>query len=357
MTPFRVGLSAGFLKPDGSPAYPDFELAPLTRESGIELVKMRNGDDIAPHDVAALDALILLGERFRRDSIDAGSRLALIARFGVGYDTVDVAACTANAIAVTITPDGVRRPVAVSVIALLLALTGRMFDKDRLTRLGPAGFAQRSGYMGTGLVGRVLGLVGIGNIGAEVVRLAKPFDMTIVAHDPYADPAAARALGIRLVDLDEVFRISDFISLHCPLTQATRHLVDARRLALMKQGAYLINTARGPVIDQRALTAALRERRIAGAGLDVFDPEPPAPDEALLTLDNVILAPHALCHTDQCFAGIGASCVASALAVRAGRVPQTLVDAAVADNPAFTAKLARYVQQFKDRHAESPAKN
>jgi phosphoglycerate dehydrogenase-like enzyme len=347
MPQFRVGLSAGFLRPDGPPAYPDFDLTPLTGDVGAELVMMGNGSEIAPRDVAELDALILLGEKFRRDSIDAGNRLALVARFGVGYDTVDVAACSKNAIAVTITPDGVRRPVAVSVIALLLALTGRLFDKDRLTRLGPDGFAQRSAYMGTGLVGRTFGLVGIGNIGAEVVRLARPFGMAIAAHDPYADPAVTRELGIRLVDLDELFRISDFISLHCPLSSDTRHLVDAHRLGLMKPSAYLINTARGPVVDQQALTAALSERRIAGAGLDVFDPEPPAADDPLLTLDNVILAPHALCHTDQCFAGIGAACVAAATAVRQGRVPQTLVDPGVVDNPAFTAKLAAYAQRFQ----------
>jgi len=345
LTRFRVGLSAGFLKSDGRPAYPDFDLAPLTSDVGVELVMLRNGSEIAPRDVAELDALILLGENFSRDSIDAGNRLALVARFGVGYDTVDVAACSKNAIAVTITPDGVRRPVAVSVLALLLALTGRMFDKDRLTRLGPDGFARRSAYMGTGLVGRTFGLVGIGNIGAEVVRLAKPFGMTIVAHDPFADPVVAHELGIRLVELDELFRISDFISLHCPLTPDTRHLVDARRLGLMKSGAYLINTARGPVVDQQALTAALRERRIAGAGLDVFDPEPPAADDPLLALDNVVLAPHALCHTDQCFAGIGAACVAAATAVRQGRVPETLVDPGVVDNPTFTAKLAAYARR------------
>jgi phosphoglycerate dehydrogenase-like enzyme len=342
MSRFRIALSGDFKKPDGSPAFPDFDLAPLEQNPAVEYRFLRTNGVIQAADLEGYDALILLIPRIEPESFPKDGRLAIIARFGVGYDAVNVQACTANGCALVITPDGVRRPVAVSVIALLLALTGRMFDKDRLTRLGPAGFAQRSSYMGTGLVGRTFGLVGLGNIGAEVVRLAQPFDMTILAHDPWADPGVVRELGIRLVELDELFRISDFISLHCPLTAETRHLVDARRLGLMKPSAYLINTARGPVVDQCALAAALSERRIAGAGLDVFDPEPPAADDPLLGLDNVILAPHALCHTDQCFAGIGASCVAAAMAVRSGRAPQTLVDPAVMDNPDFNAKLAAY---------------
>jgi phosphoglycerate dehydrogenase-like enzyme len=340
MRAFRVGLSAAFHKADGSPAYPDFDLNPLLQDRGIELVRMRNGDVLTAQDVSKLDALVLLSERFPCTAIHREGRLALIARFGVGFDTVDVQACREHAIAVTITPDGVRRPVAVSVVAFLLALTGRMFDKDRLTRMGPSGFAQKSAYMGAGLVGRTFGLVGIGNIGAETARLLAPFGMRLVAHDPFADAAQSAELGLTLLELDELFRQSDFISLHCPLTEQTRHLVNARRLALMKPSAYLINTARGPIIDQQALTAVLRERRIAGAGLDVFDPEPPQADDPLLTLDNVVLAPHALCHTDQCFAGIGASCVAAVQAVRAGRIPANLVDRSVADSPGFLDKLA-----------------
>ena len=340
MGDFRIGLSAGFQKPDGAPAYPDFDLTPLVADRRITLVKLSNRNAIAPADIADIDALILLGEDFPRAAIGAESRLALVARFGVGFDQVDIEACTQNGIAVTITPDGVRRPVAVSVVAFLLALTGRMFDKDRLTRMGPPGFAKKSAFMGTGLVGRTMGFVGIGNIGAETARLVQPFGMRLVAHDPFADPALARELGIALIDLDELFQVSDFISLHCPLNDDTRHLVNERRLNMMKPTAYLINTARGPIIDQAALTRALQQHRIAGAGLDVFDPEPPAADDPLLTLDNVILAPHALCHTDQCFAGIGASCVAATMAVIEGRTPDGLVDRAVATHPSFIAKLA-----------------
>jgi phosphoglycerate dehydrogenase-like enzyme len=344
MSSFRVGLAGGFTKPDGSPAYPDFDLAPLQTDARIALVKLNNRGALTPADVADLDAVVLLGGSFLASSADAARRLSLVARFGVGYDNVDLAACNANAVALAITPDGVRRPVAVSVIAFLLALTGRMFDKDRLTRMGPAGFAQKADYMGTGLVGRTLGLVGIGNIGAETIKLARPFDMTIVAHDPFADLALVRELGVRMVGLDELFRISDFISLHCPLSESTRHLVDARRLGLMKPSAYLINTARGPIVDQKALTAALKEKRIAGAGLDVFDPEPPLAGDPLLALDNVILAPHALCHTDQCFGGIGASCVTSILSVLGGKPPKTLVNRDVLDNPQFREKLAAYAR-------------
>ena len=131
--------------------------------------------------------------------------------------------------------------------------------------------------------------------------------MRFIAHDPYADPKLAAELGVELVGLEDVFRRSDVVSVNCPLSPQTHHLVTAERLALMKPTAYLINTARGPIIDQKALTEALKERRIAGAGLDVLEQEPPDPDDPILKLDNVILTPHALCWTDQCFAGNGAA--------------------------------------------------
>jgi phosphoglycerate dehydrogenase-like enzyme len=219
-----------------------------------------------------------------------------------------------------------------------------MFEKDRLTRMGPAGFAVKGDYLGHGLIGRTLGLVGIGNIGAETIRMAKPFDMKIIAHDPFADQKIVRELGVEMVGLDDVFRLSDFISLHVPLTKETHHIADARRIGLMKPTAFLINTARGPVVDQKALTAALQGKRIAGAGLDVFDPEPPAADDPILELDNVILAPHALCHTDQCFGGIGASCVDAILSVRNGEPPRMLVNRDVTASPSFKNKLAAYAK-------------
>jgi phosphoglycerate dehydrogenase-like enzyme len=154
--------------------------------------------------------------------------------------------------------------------------------KDRLTREAAAGFAKRGDYMGLGLVGRTLGSIGIGNIGAELFRLIKPFEMRLIAHDPYADPKLVAELGVELVGLEDVFRRSDFVSVSCPLTPETCHLVNADRLALMKPTAYLINTSRGPIVDQKALTKALEERRVGGAGLDVLEKEPPDAEDPIL---------------------------------------------------------------------------
>jgi D-3-phosphoglycerate dehydrogenase len=320
-----------------------FDLSSLTENPGIDVGFIEPDNGFLPAtELADYDALILLFPRFARESIPANHRLGLIAKVGVGYDNVDVPACTEAGIALVTAPDGVRRPVAVATITLLLALGGRLFVKDKLARLGQRGFDQRLDNNGVGLVGRVLGSVGIGNIAAEIFRLARPFDMRFIARDPYVDPALASELGVTLVDLDTVFRESDFVTLNCPLTAQTRHLVDARRLALMKSTAFLINCARGPVVDQRALTKVLQERRIAGAGLDVFDPEPPHPDDPLLKLDNVIVTPHALCWTDQMFEGIGATDIEAALDLSHGRVPAGIVNRAVLDNPIWQQRLAQY---------------
>ena len=344
---FRVALSRDFLTAEGEPLFPMFDRTPLDEDPDIEWRYLEKGE--GPVDAAELaghDALILLAQRFDRSSVPDDGRLALVARFGVGYDTVDVSACTENGIALVITPDGVRRPVAVAIIALILAVTGKLLIKHQLTIEGPPGFAKRSGHMGVGLIGKTLGSVGIGNIGAEMFRLAAPFDMNFMACDPYADPALAAELGVQMVDLDTLCRESDILTVNCPLSDETHHIVDARLIGLMKPSAYLVNTSRGPTVDQKALTAALQEGHIAGAGLDVLDPEPPEPDDPILTLDNVVFAPHALAWTDQCFAGLGAGDVAACKALKRGEEPRAIVNREVVDDPAWRAKLARYAQAF-----------
>jgi len=341
---FRVAISGDFKKPDGSAAFPDFDLSPLEQNPAVEQEYIGGNGTIRAADLEGFDALILLIPRIEPESFPGDGRLAVIARFGVGYDTVDVKACTDHDCALVITPDGVRRPVAVSIITFMLALTGKLMAKDRLTRSGPRGWGERHAQMGVGLVGRTLGSLGIGNIGAEVFRLAAPFEMNFIAHDPYADAKVASSLGIRLVGLEELFREADVLSISCPLNDETFHIVNAERLALMKPSAFLINTARGPVVDQQALTEALQQGRLAGAGLDVFEQEPNPAGDPLYELDNVLLTPHALCWSDQCFAGIGAADVKAVLDVMHGRVPRGIVNREVVDRPAWQDKLKRYRQ-------------
>jgi D-3-phosphoglycerate dehydrogenase len=328
----RVGISGDFFNSEGSAIFRDFDLKLLLADPGIEVSFLKAESVVSSGQLEDIDALILLAQRFDRTSVPKSGRLGVIARFGVGYDTVDVDACNDAGIAIVITPEAVRRPVAVSIVTLMLALTMNLPMKQKLARTGAVGFAQRSENIGMGLTGRTFGSLGVGNIGAEAFRLAKPFDMKFIAHDPHANPDLMRSLGVELVDIDELFRRSDVLSISCPLTTTTRHIVNAEKLALMKPTSYLINTARGPIVDQAALTRVLQSQRIAGAGLDVLEQEPADRNDPLLELDNVILTPHSLCWTDQGLAHAGALDVQAVLDYCNGRVPAgTIVNPGVVD--------------------------
>jgi phosphoglycerate dehydrogenase-like enzyme len=174
-----------------------------------------------------------------------------------------------------------------------------------------------------------------------VLSLAAPFGMRHIAHDPYVSASDAAGIRAELTDLETLLGSADFACITCALTPQTRHLINAERLALMKPTAYLINVARGPIVDQAALTEALRDRRIQGAGLDVFEEEPVSPDDPILKLDNAIFTPHAICWTDECFRGNGKSACESILAAAAGRVPENVVNRAVLEDPRFKEKLRR----------------
>jgi D-3-phosphoglycerate dehydrogenase len=342
---FRVGLTRDFLKPDGSLGFGDIGLDLLEQAQGVEWEFLgENTPELSAEQVRPYDALLVLAPRVTAATVQEPGRLGIVARFGVGYDNIDVEACTRNGVLLTITPDGVRRPVATVAILLVLALSHKLLTKDHLVRQGRWG--ERLDHMGRGLTGRVLGLVGLGNIGRELCALARAFELRCLASDPQVTAEEARAVGAELVDLDTLLRAADFVCVCCALTQQTHHLLNAERLALMKESAYLVNVARGPIVDQRALTQILRERRIAGAGLDVFEKEPIEPDDSLLELDNVILAPHALCWTDECFRGNGQSACRSILEVAQGRVPRYSVNPSAADHPRLRDRLrARRAQR------------
>ena len=322
---FRVGITPDVLMSNGEPIFGQ-EVFEILNQPGVEWEYMQDSPEIRPEQVERYDAICAMLTRFTPNSLNTPSpRLKLIARFGVGYDTIDVPSCEKAGILLTIAPDGVRRPVAVSAITFMLMLAHKVGIKDRLTRAGR--WAEKSDHIGTGLTGRILGSIGVGNIGAEMFRMAKPFDMHFIAHDPFADKALMASLGVKLVDLETLFARSDFLTVNCPLNDKTRGLVDARLLALMKKTAYLINTARGPIVDESALYAALVGHQIAGAGLDVFEVEPTPANNPLLQLDNVIVTPHGICFTDECMQALAASTFRAVIDVMNGRTPPYVVKA------------------------------
>jgi glyoxylate reductase len=273
-------------------------------EEGLRLVREQadcrlwDDDQPPPRDAllaGARDAdglLCLLTDRIDAELLDAAPRLRVVANMAVGYDNIDVAAATARRIPVTNTPGVLTETTADLAWALLMAAARRVVEADAFTRAGRWKTWEPMLLLGRDVHHATLGIIGLGRIGAEVAKRARGFDMQILYHARNRRPDQERALGLEYVSLEELLRRSDFISLHTPLNEETRGLIGERELALMKPTAVLINTARGPIVDQRALTAALQARRIAAAGLDVFEEEPIAPDDPLLAVENVVVLPH-----------------------------------------------------------------
>ena len=330
---FRVGLTRDILDSRGEPAFGRAALALLDGASNVEwdYLPMVVPEVTADH-AARYDALYVNIPRVPAAAVArADCRLRVVARHGVGYDSVDVAAMTRAGVVVTHTPSSMPRPVATIALTFILALAGKLMLKDHLTRTGR--WHERMDHMGTGLTGRTLGVVGAGRIGKELLRMARAFDLKLLAADPVVNAIELGYLGARKVDLDTLLQESDFIVTACLLNDATRHLIGARQFALMKPTAYFINVARGPVVDEAALVEALRTGRIAGAALDVFEQEPVVPENPLLAMDNVILAPHALCWTDECFHNMASTGLASIVDLLDRRVPEFVVDRTVLDHP------------------------
>jgi len=268
-------------------------------------------------------------------------RLAIVARWGVGYDRIDVAALTeANAV-LSITPKGVRAPVAEAILTFAFALSKNLFQLDRMTRAGKwRGEVTR---LGGDIRGAVLGSVGCGNIARELFQMARPLGFSrLLACDPLVKPGEVAALGVELVDMDTVFRESDFVTINTFLNDSTRGLVGERHFRLMKPTAYFINTARGPIVQHEALVKALKEKWIAGAGIDVFPAEPPPQNDPLFELDNVILAPHALAWTKAIMHDNGVETCGHVLKIAHGEIPDNVVNRDVLTRPGFRQKLERF---------------
>jgi phosphoglycerate dehydrogenase-like enzyme len=338
-TTYRVGITRDILDSRGEPAFGRQALSILDQANDIaweylpEVVRELTADHASRYDALYVNMARVPAAAVARSDC----RLRIVARHGVGYDSVDVPAMTRAGIVVTNTPMPMPRPVATIALTFILALAGKLMLKDRLTRSGR--WDERMDNMGIGLTGRTLGVVGAGRIGKELLRMARVFDLKLLAADPYVNAIELGYVGARKVDLSTLLREADFV-VACPLlNDETRHLLGAPQFALMKRSAYFINVSRGPVVDEPALISALRSGQIAGAALDVFEQEPVDPANPLLAMDNVIVTPHSLCWTDECFHNMATTGLASIVDALAGRVPEFVVDREVLAHPRVKAWL------------------
>ncbi|MEL6792745.1 MAG: NAD(P)-dependent oxidoreductase [Pseudomonadota bacterium] len=322
---FRVGVTRDLITASGEPCFAPAAFDELNANPDIEWEWMEETAEITPDHAARYDAIHVNLPRVTAASVARDDcRVKIFARNGVGFDTVDVAACAAKGVLTTNTPFAIRRPVAVASLSHIFALTTKLFTKDRLVREGR--WNDRVEHMGVGLTTRTLGVVGVGGIGSELIRLAKPFFGRILAADPYVAEAQIAALGAEKVPLEALLAEADVVNVCCMLNDETHHLIDAAAFARMKPTAFFVNVGRGPIHDEAALAAALRDGRIAGAGLDVTEIEPIPEDSPLLAMDNVQITAHALCWTDECFEEIARTALRSIVDVSLGRRPLHVVE-------------------------------
>ena len=337
---FQVALTADFF--DGNqPKFESINFALLEAQSHIGYRMFDEYRDvITSEQVAGANGVLVLSPAVTKETVSESSELLAIGRFGVGYDLVDVNACTEADVLVLIAAGAVDRSMAEAIVTWMLGLTHHIRAKDDLVRTG--GWDQRTRFMGVELRGRRLGLIGLGGIGRMLVRLLGGFGMERpVAFDPYVHPDVAGERGVELVELSTVMASADFVVVCCPLNDETRGLIGADEISQMAGSSYLINAARGGIVDENALYNALRDRTIAGAALDVFEDEPLKQPHRFGELDNVLLAPHSIGWTYELFRDIWQTCCRSMIDLSVGKQPRGAVNAEVFDRPSFQEKWRR----------------
>jgi phosphoglycerate dehydrogenase-like enzyme len=344
-TRFHVALTADFFDDAGAPKYQGLNLSTFADQAQIKAtVFERHRPQIGSDQVAGAQGVIVLTPAVTAETVSKADDLLVLARFGVGYDNVDVAACTANHVLVTITTGAVDRPVAEATVGWMIALSHHMRIKDQLVRTGQ--WHERSKYMGKELRERTFGTIGLGGIARKTIELLSGFGMQPpLAFDPFATPEHAAKLGVRLVTLDTLLREADFVSIHCPLTPRTRGLIGARELSLMKPEAVLLNTARGGIVDEDALYQVLKGGRIAGAAIDCFAEEPVLKPHRFAEFENVLLAPHSIAWTDEMFRDVGRATAQVMIELSHHRRPPGVLNPEVLARPEFQRKWARFAQE------------
>lgn len=272
------------------------------------------------------DALMVVASQITRRVMEALPKCKVIVRYGIGYDNIDVEAATDNSILVVNIPDFCLEEVSSHAITLLLACAKKLVLLNNCLKQNSWAESQKAMAPMGSIYGQTLGLVGCGNIGRMTARKAQCFGLGVLGYDPYLDKALAKEYEITLVELSELLRESDYISVHAPLTKETRHLIGEKEFKQMKPTAYFINTARGPIVDEAALVTALREKYIAGAGLDVFEKEPVGSGNPLFKMDNVIVTPHSASYCDASYERLKRSVGQEVARVLSGHWPKNLVN-------------------------------
>jgi glyoxylate reductase len=303
--------------------------------NGNEVVVSEFGRVLTPEELLekskGVDGLLsLLTDRIDADLMDAiGPQLKIISNYAVGFDNVDVKGASDRGILVTNTPsEEVDEAVAEHTWALIFALSRRIVEADEATRRGAYRGWEPDIFLGTSLAGKTLGIVGLGGIGTMVARRAAGLKMNVIYNKHSQDPEAERELGIKFVTLEDLLTQSDVVTLHVPLTDETRHMINKDTLAKMKKGAFLVNTARGPIVQEHDLVEALRSGQLGGAALDVFDNEPNISPE-LYDMPDVVTTPHIASATNEARQKMGEQAVASILDTLSGKKPENLVDETV----------------------------
>ena len=300
----------------------------LEKYADLKLAKSTAEEDLVA-EAGDVDIIMVVYAKITKQIIDSAKKLKGIVRYGIGVDNIDLNAATERKIPVANVPDYCIGTVADHAFAHLLALSRKMLIADKIVRTGEyvGGWTSPSDKIkGLDLEGKVLGLIGLGKIGRSVAARAKGFGMKIIAYDPYLGKELARTLNVELVDLDSLLRESDFVSIHTSLLPETRGMIGERELKMMKKTAYLINVARGPVVGEKALYKALKERWIAGAGIDVYKKEPPDPENPLFKLENIVLTPHIAWYTEEALWRLEMSAVGEAIRILQGQLPKNLVN-------------------------------
>ncbi len=310
---FKVGISGDLLNSNGEPCFGMEPLNLLKNRENIEISWMdKSIGELDSEMTSKFDAILLNLPKAKADCVsNSDCKLKIISRFGVGFDSVDIVAMKKKNIIVTNTPNAVRRPVAVAALTMIFAVAGKLFQKDQLVRSG--NWNDRTDFMGTGLTRKTLGIVGAGSIGTETIKLSKPFFNEILAFDPFKSERQLSQIGSIKVDLIELAKKSDFVVILCNLDSTTKGMIQNNFFSNMKKSAYIFNLSRGPVINEKHLENALEAKEISGAGLDVTEKEPLSTESKLLKHENVVITPHALCWTDECFNDIAMESISSIL--------------------------------------------